>query len=86
MNNLARCCELGRGVSKDLEKAVELYTKASLLGDENAMLNLGKCFMEGRGTTKDEQQAKKWFERAASLGNKLAKVLYDELKDIVEKK
>lgn len=34
--NLAVCLELGRGVKKDLEKAVKWYKKAAEQGDEDA--------------------------------------------------
>jgi hypothetical protein len=40
MNNLGWMCEQGRGVVKDMAKAVAWYRKAALLGNETAKANL----------------------------------------------
>ena len=56
MNVVGLCYDSGRGVPKDMAKAIEWYTKAAEKGDSNAMINLG-------GIHDDE--AKKWEAKAA---------------------
>eukprot|EP00644_Phytophthora_capsici_P002096 jgi/Phyca11/547877/estExt2_Genewise1Plus.C_PHYCAscaffold_270006 len=58
----------GHGVSKNLTKALQLYTQAADLGCATAMTCLGQMYFAGNGTEKDLLIAGKWFELASSAG------------------
>jgi TPR repeat protein len=55
----------GRGVEKDVVKALELYAKASEQGVAGGQCYLGDCYAKGRGVEKDGALAVKWMQRAA---------------------
>lgn len=57
--NVAYCYEHGRGVARDVSKAIIFYKQASLLGDHEAKLCLANLY-EGI----DIEQAKKWRQLA----------------------
>ena len=59
----------GWGVQKDLEKAVEWYTKAAEQGDVTAQYNLGICYFCGKGVDRDEKKAVEWYTKAAEQGD-----------------
>ncbi len=68
-NNLGICYENGRGVEKDLTKAVELYRKSAEQGDKIAQNNLGLCYEYGKSVEKDLTEATYWYEKAAIQGH-----------------
>ena len=51
---------------KDIDKAVEWYTKSAELGSSNAMVNLGWLYQFER---KDIDRAEAWYTKSAELGN-----------------
>ena len=59
----------GQGVSEDLAKAAEWYTKAAEQGLAPAQYRLGNMYEKGIGVQRDLAQAKVWYERAAMQGN-----------------
>ena len=61
---LARCYHDGFGVSRNLEKAFELYYKACELGSESACLDLGGAYYD----RKEYDKALKIFKMAADRG------------------
>ena len=63
------CCHTGRGVMKDLAKAVMWYRKASEQGNADAAYMLGFCYENGRGVEKDIYDAVKCYRSAADKGN-----------------
>jgi hypothetical protein len=67
--NLGVCYANGRGVEKNVVKAVELYGKAAEQGDVAAQSLLGSCYAFGRGVDKDGAIAMKWMQRAAEQGD-----------------
>lgn len=62
----------GAGVSKDYEKARELFLQADESGSSNATLKLGMMSAEGLGTPQNYHEALKWLKKAGTRGNALA--------------
>ena len=69
MFSLAVCFDMGDGVEKNAEKAVEWYTRAAEKGDGQAMRDLGECYENGYGGKKSAKKAVEWYARAAELGH-----------------
>ena len=55
------CYQYGKGVAKDVPKAVTLYYAAAKLGSTDALYNLGICYTYGYGVERNEQQAAQFF-------------------------
>ena len=66
--HLAVCFDVGCGVKKDKNTALQLYHQASAMGHPKAMVNLG-VFLEGQGPKRDQKTAFELFQRAADLGD-----------------
>ncbi len=62
---LARCYRLGIDVEKNIEKAVEWYTKAAEQGDPWAQIELGDIYYFGNCVEKDYSKAVEWYTKAA---------------------
>jgi uncharacterized protein len=62
--NLGYSHESGKGVGKDLKKAVAYYRRAAQRGDERAMFELSRCLYFGIGTRKNESLGLRWQERS----------------------
>ena len=60
----------GKGVKKNLSKALLYYTNAALLGDSQAHYEVGRCYYYGIGTRKDPDTAEIWLSSAERLGIK----------------
>jgi TPR repeat protein len=58
----------GRGVRKDLERAVEWYRRAAAQGLAVAQSALGLSYYRGDGVEQNYAQARKWFGKAAEQG------------------
>ena len=56
----------------NMSKAIEWYTKAAQLGDDDAMYNLGEIYEKGNGVSRNIGKAKEWYKKAAALENVLA--------------
>ncbi len=65
--------EEGRGVQKDMAKAVEWYKKAASNNHNGAQYRLGQLYEKGIGVGKNMAMAKKWYRLAADNGSRLAK-------------
>lgn len=59
----------GKGVPKDLAKAVYWYQRAASRGFAPAQYRLGAIFERGVGVAEDGEKARLWYLRAAELGN-----------------
>lgn len=57
------------GVTKDLVKAVEYFTKAAEQGHASAQADLGDCYYNGNGVYEDNDKAVEWYRKAAEQGN-----------------
>lgn len=66
--NLAILYLTGRGVERDLAKAVEWHLKAAAQGLPAAEHGLGVFYYQGLGVKRDYAQALTWFKRAAAKG------------------
>lgn len=57
--------ENGEGVTKDVDRAIQLYCKAAQRGDVAAHYHLGWIYAVGRAGARDDDLAAAWFYRAA---------------------
>ena len=67
-NDLGYKYQYGKGVKKDLTKAIYWYRKAAEQGYAMAQYNMGVCYANGRGVTQDYAEAVKWYRKAAEQG------------------
>ena len=65
--------EEGKGVEKDLTKAVEWYQKSAEQGDAEGQWRLGVMYEEGEGVEKDLAKAAEWYQKSAEQGNSIGK-------------
>ena len=68
MAELALCYELGCGVERNDEEALDWYTRAANAGHTGAHYSVGEHFEEARGVNEDYEEACLWYYRAAVLG------------------
>lgn len=66
--NLAVLYLSGRGVKRDVAKAIDWHRKAAEQGLASAEHGLGVFFYQGMGVKRDYAEALKWFKRAAAKG------------------
>ena len=64
--NVGYYYDIGRGVTRDIVKAIEWYEKAAANGNGRAMNNLGLCYLNGDGVAVNYQKAVEWFQKAAA--------------------
>lgn len=69
MLTLGESYELGQGVVKDLNLAVQWYERAAQRGNPDALYRMGRMSLEGRGVRKDPERIRDWWQRAVSGGN-----------------
>ena len=62
---LGWCYDNGRGVTKDREKAAQLYRRSAEKGCSYAQCEWGNCLKNGKGIAKDREEAKIWLIKAA---------------------
>lgn len=68
MFRLAARYEDGRGVPRDMAKAIALYREAAEQGCAPAQTYLGVIYDKGRGVPPDDAEAIKWYRLAADNG------------------
>ncbi|WP_255442013.1 MULTISPECIES: tetratricopeptide repeat protein [Corallococcus] len=66
---VADAYERGRGVRKNLGKAIQLYKKAAAGGDAEAQSILGWMCINGVGGARDVLGAIRWYQEAAKQGH-----------------
>jgi len=65
--------QLGLGVTRDGQKAVELLLKAVELGDGTAAHNLGTIYVTGMpGVEANRELSKKFYRKAKEMGSQFA--------------
>ena len=69
---LAFCYGHGRGMARNVEKAVKWYRMAAEQGIDDAQNNLGNCYYSGRGVEQSAEEAVRWYHKAAEQGNAAA--------------
>lgn len=65
---LAALYEAGKGVDKDMNKAVDYMTKAAEMGYGTAQSALADMYFEGRGVEKSYDKAVEWYGKAYEQG------------------
>lgn len=68
----------GKGVSKDLKKALEWFLK-SAQGNHWGQYNAGMCYEYGFGVAKNSATAKEWYLKALAGGNPNARKALEQL-------
>jgi len=69
LDGLGFAYETGQGTPKDINKAVQLYTKAASADYDQAMFHLANCYSKGIGVQRDRKIAAQWFRKAADQGH-----------------
>ncbi|KAI9208150.1 kinase-like domain-containing protein [Polychytrium aggregatum] len=67
-NFLGECYEHGRGVQRNVTKAIKCYSDAAAQSNVPALMNMGRCHFDGVGVERDGQMAAFWFDRAVEQG------------------
>lgn len=70
---LGRCYQDGRGVSKNLGRAVALYQQAAEQGQVEAQYQLAVLYELGHGVEQDYAQAVHWYQQAANQDHEEAR-------------
>lgn len=71
---LAKMYYEGRGVARDIDKAIKLYEPLAHLGDVDAQLAMGEIFSNPNNPQWHSAKAKEWYLLAAKMGNAVAQV------------
>ena len=71
---------IGRGINKDVEKAVYWYQRANEQGHSKAPFNIAIFYVNGINTDPDPELALEYFLVAEERGNKHAKEFLDKLR------
>ena len=62
----------GKGLSKDIKRAFQLYMTAATNKVSEAAYMVGLCYLEGKGIGQDSVQAVAWFTEAAKYAHPLS--------------
>ena len=73
---------IGRGIEKDVEKAVYWYQRASEQGHSKAPFNIAIFYVDGINTDTDPGLALEYFLVAEERGNSKAKEYLDKLRKV----
>uniref|UniRef100_A0A7S2REC9 Uncharacterized protein n=1 Tax=Eucampia antarctica TaxID=49252 RepID=A0A7S2REC9_9STRA len=82
MAEYGMCCELGCGVDRSDEEALEWYTCAARLGHVTSNFSVGEIFEEARGVPQSDSEAVLWYYKAALMGDDDSKRALFRLNDI----
>ncbi len=77
--NLGWMYQTGKGMPKDLKKAIEWYLKAAKQDHVIAKNNLGVMYENGWGTKKNLKRAAYWYREAASTGYSYGQYNYGKM-------
>ena len=64
---------MGKGVTKDYSKALDLFFISANQGHSDAQYYLGEMYEKALGVEKDYTKAAEWYKKAADQGDKDAK-------------
>ncbi len=79
ISSLAHMYADGRGVARDVVKALSMLQDAAEMGHPKAQFDLAQMYAQGSGVDKDTDKAVKWYRRAAKHGYKAALAKLNEL-------
>jgi TPR repeat protein len=65
---LGNCYAHGKGIRRDLNKAIEWITKSSKQNNPQAQCFLGLCYQQGTGVKMDRKKGYIYFKKAAEQG------------------
>lgn len=68
MWNIGKYYRDGKGVTKDIGKAIELLTKSAELGCEGAIEDLASMYRNGEGVVADGKEAIRWYSLGVDKG------------------
>lgn len=68
----------GKGIQKDLEKAIVFLTTAAENENAKAQYKLGELYQNGNIIGKDIMKAAQWYQQAAKMGNPEARKRLEE--------
>lgn len=74
LSKLGNLYRVGEIVEKDIDKAIDYYTRAGALGSSIALWNLGAMYFSGEGVPRDKERAVLYYQMAARMGNTKAQV------------
>lgn len=74
MNSLGLLYESGRGVIRDIGKAIGWFRKGAEAGNTGAMNHLGLAYRNGFGVPRDPAESLRWFRKSADAGNAVAMI------------
>ena len=78
-SNLGRDFEYGKGVDKDINKAIEWYKKSAERGSVYGMTHYADVYYNGKdGTPKDYDKAFYWYGKAAATKNVYGRIMLAE--------
>ena len=69
LNNLSILYAHGQGVSRDIDKSIELLTKSAKRGYVDAQFSLGKLYYMGQRVSEDYGKAYYWLQQAYHSGH-----------------
>ena len=69
----------GNGVEKDINQAMEWFSKSAEHGDTESMLNIGDLYAKGEEIEKNMAKAKGWYQKALKAGDEDAQDRLDSL-------
>jgi hypothetical protein len=79
MTEWAKRYERGIGVSRNIDRAIQLYCKAARKGDAQAQYNLGWIYALGRAGKGNDVLAAGWLTRAADQDHRQAQTMLESL-------
>jgi len=79
-NALAQMYENGKGVTSDINLAMNWYKKAALQDYAPAQFHIGRLLAQGNKVQQNIREAAYWLEQAANLGYADAKKMLAELR------
>lgn len=69
----------GEGITKNVDKALQMLTLSAQQGNQYAQYTLGKLYLLGKEVPADYEKAREWFTQSAAQGNKYAQFFLDRI-------
>ena len=66
---LGRLYEIGRGVEKDTNRAIEFFNKGAAAGNPSGPYFLAEMYKKGIGVEKDAEKAADFLKQSCSMGS-----------------
>lgn len=79
---LAGLYRAGKGVSRDLDKASEIYRQAATAGHADAQFSLALLIEKSNDSPSSRRQARRWYKKAAAQGHRRAAEKLEQFQDL----